>query len=125
MACGSKEEELLRVVQVLERMRRECEGRPFGVLLIPDEFQVEDALWAELELPHLERERPQQLLLRELGRLGIATCDLLPRLRAVEPLADGRRHLYHLRDTHWNTRGNRVAAEALAGFVRELLHRDR
>jgi hypothetical protein len=47
--------------------------------------------------------------------------DLPPPLRAVPPLADGRRHLYHLRDTHFNARGNRAAGWALAEFVRGLL----
>jgi hypothetical protein len=36
---------------------------------------------------------------------------------AEPPLEDGNRHLYHLRDTHWNARGNRLAGEALAEFL--------
>jgi len=119
--CNAKEEQLLRAVQVLERMHQECNGRPMGVVLIPDEFQVEDGLWTELALTGLERDRAQHLLVRELGRLGIPVLDLLPDFRAVAPLADGKRHLYHLQDTHWNTRGNAVAGEALTGFVRKLL----
>jgi len=122
--CTAKERELLRAVRVLERMRVECDGRPFGVLLIPDEFQVEDGLWAELALEGMERDRPQKLLLRQLGEHGIPVLDLLPVMRAVEPLADGKRHLYHLTDTHWNARGNAVAGEALARFVRALLARE-
>jgi len=121
LVCTLKEEQLQRAVQVLERMRKACGARPLGVVLIPDEFQVEDGLWAELELPGLERDRAQGLLVRELGRLGIPVLDLLPEFRAVAPLADGKRHLYHLQDTHWNTRGNAVAGEALTGFVRRLL----
>lgn len=121
LACGSVEEFLPSAIEALARMRSECGARPFGVLLIPDEFQIEDGLWAELGLEGLERDRPQKLLVRELGKRGIPVLDLGPRLRAVEPLADGKRHLYHLRDTHWNTRGNAVAGEALAGFVRALL----
>lgn len=120
-ACGLSQEELARVLRVLERMRAECGARPFAVLLVPDEFQVEDALWSEVRSEGLERDRPQHLLQAELGRRGIATLDLLPVLRGVAPLADGRRHVYHLRDTHWNARGNRAAGEALAGFVRGLL----
>ncbi len=116
-----KDDLLARVLQVFERMRAECGARPFGVLLIPDEFQVEDALWAELELEGLERDRPQRLLAAELGRRGIPVLDLLPVLRGTAALGDGRRHVYHLRDTHWNARGNRAAGEALAGFVRGLL----
>ena len=37
---------------------------------------------------------------------------------AVEPLPDGRRHLYQLRDTHFNARGNQVAGQELAAFLR-------
>jgi hypothetical protein len=120
--CLWKDEDLMRAVHVLERMRKECDGRPFGVLLIPDEFQIEDELWKEMALPgDPQRGRPQDFMLRELGKLGIPVLDLRPVLLAVEPLADGKRHLYHLRDTHWNTRGNRFAAPALAQFVKTLL----
>jgi len=35
-------------------------------------------------------------------------------------MADGLRHLYHRRDTHFNARGNRAAGEALARFLRNL-----
>jgi hypothetical protein len=52
---------------------------------------------------------------------GIAALDLLPRLRAQEPLPDGRRHLYHLRDTHFNARGNEAAGAALAELVEACL----
>lgn len=121
LACGLNEDELARVVHVLERMRAECGARPFGVLLIPDEFQVEDALWAEVQAEGLERDRPQRLLGVELGKRGIPVLDLEPVLRGIAPLGDGRQHVYHLRDTHWNARGNRAAGEALSGFVRELL----
>ena len=46
-------------------------------------------------------------------------------MRAVPKEADGRRHLYHLRDTHWNARGNELAGEALAKFVVPLLEKAR
>ena len=97
--------------------------RRFAVLVIPDELQVEDELWAAVRARAgvaLERDGLQRRLLPRLAAEGIATLDLLPVLRAVEPLADGRRHLYHLRDTHWNARGNRVAGEALAAFLADL-----
>jgi hypothetical protein len=42
-------------------------------------------------------------------------------LTAVPPLPDGDRHLYLLRDTHWNARGNDAAGKALAPFVRQLM----
>ncbi|MGB3969125.1 MAG: hypothetical protein WBO45_20490, partial [Planctomycetota bacterium] len=52
---------------------------------------------------------------------GIPCLDLLPVLLAVPPLADGNRHLYLRNDTHWNARGNAVAARALAPWLRNLL----
>jgi hypothetical protein len=95
------------------------------VILIPDEFQVEEDVWeaARVAWPgiELERDRPQRLLVPGLASRGIPCLDLLPALRAVEPLADGRRHVYHLRDTHFNARGNRIAGEELAAFLKTLL----
>ncbi|MBK7643046.1 MAG: hypothetical protein IPJ19_08335 [Planctomycetes bacterium] len=120
-ACESEERTLMPAIRTLVRMREECAPRPFGVLVIPDEFQVEDALWADVGRAGVARDRPQQVLARELGAAGIPVLDVLPVLRGVAPLADGNRHLYHLRDTHWNPRGNRVVGEALAPFLRSLL----
>ena len=90
-------------------------------MLIPDEFQVEDALWEQIVARAgvtLERDRPQRLVAGFLEERGVPFLDLLPVLRAVPPLSDGNRHLYHSRDTHFNARGNRVVAEALASFLR-------
>ena len=105
----------------LLEMRRACGTTPFGVMLIPDEFQVEDDTWAlARDCPdgeRFDRDRPQSVLTAWLGEQGIPCLDLLPALRSVMPLADGRRHLYHLRDTHFNARGNEVAGEELADFL--------
>ena len=109
---------------VLE-MRATAAGKTLCVLLVPDEFQVEDDVWREVQanLPgaQLERDRPQRLIVPWMEREGIPCLDLLPVLRAAEPLADGRRHVYHLRDTHFNARGNRIVGEALAEFLRPFL----
>jgi hypothetical protein len=51
----------------------------------------------------------------------VAYLDVLPVLRAVAPLPDGNRHLYSLRDTHFNRRGNRFVGRALADFLVEQL----
>ena len=113
-------------LNAIDRMRAACAPAPLAVMLIPDEFQVEDGLWDEVcerwpELAGIERDRPQRLLLEGLSERGVPCLDLLPVLRGVPPLDDGDRHLYHLRDTHWNARGNRVAGEALATFLEGLL----
>ena len=101
----------------LEAIRKTCGGVPLACVLIPDEFQVEDALWARIASPRLERDLPQHRIGAWLAERGIACLDLLPVLRAVPADGDGRRHLYHLRDTHWNQRGNARAGEALAAFL--------
>ena len=104
--------------------------RPLVVMLIPDEFQVEDALWRAVEASAgvpLERDRPQRLVVPWLEVQGIPCLDLLPILRSVpqsQPAGPGdvpRRHLYHRQDTHFNARGNRVAADALASFLQERI----
>jgi hypothetical protein len=104
-------------------IQRAARATRLCVMLIPDEFQVEDAVWrtAVEGAPDksLERDRPQRILVPWFESQGIPCLDLLPILRATPPLADGRRHLYHRCDTHFNARGNRAAGEALAKFLRQ------
>lgn len=88
------------------------------VVLVPDEFQVNDALWQSLlqRVPSpaaLHRDHPQQQLVPCCERAGIQVLDLLPALRAAQRNAP----TYHLRDTHWNAHGNRVAGEAIAAWI--------
>jgi len=97
---------------------------PILFMLIPDEFQVEDALWnevaASIQRP-LTRDQPQERITAFLRQEGIPSLDLLPALRAIPRQADGNRHLYHPQDTHFNGRGNQVAGEKLAEFLRPYL----
>ena len=84
-------------------------------MLIPDELQVNNRLWAELgggtaDTAHLQREYPQRRITAWCAKQGIRVLDLLPLLRRAEQ--SGR--TFHLRDTHFNARGNRVVGEALA-----------
>jgi hypothetical protein len=90
------------------------------VVLAPDEYQVDDALWAALlaragDPGAYQRDYPQQRIAAFCAERGIALLDLLPPLRE----AQRRERVYHLRDTHWNAGGNRVAGEALADFILE------
>lgn len=106
------------LVPVLEDIVAVAGQVPVLFLLIPDEFQVEDAVWervaSALGRDGLDRDRVQRLLRAAFDERGWRYLDLLPALRAVPPLADGRRHVYHLRDTHFNKRGCEVAGNALA-----------
>jgi hypothetical protein len=93
---------------------------PLAFLIIPDEYQVNDELWQAVVAKHdvpLQRDLPQRKI-REWAREGDRdVMDLLPLLLAQEPLDDGKLHLYHLRDTHFNARGNEVAGRALAQLI--------
>jgi hypothetical protein len=121
--CAADPPGLPVVWRSLEEARRAAGDVPLRVLLIPDEFQVDDGLWETVQaragVP-LERDRPQRLLAAGLAARGFEFVDLLPLLRAEPPAADGRPHLYHRNDTHFNARGNRVAADGLG----QLLRRD-
>jgi hypothetical protein len=57
-----------------------------------------------------DRDHPQKQIVEWCRRNGVRVLNLLPALRQAE--RGGR--TYHLRDTHWNARGNRAAGEALA-----------
>jgi hypothetical protein len=115
-----------RIFELLLEMRRTAGSTPFAVMLIPEEFQVEDDVWTLVTAGDgagdrgdtLDRDLPQRVLAKWLAAQDIPCLDLLPALRAVPPLADGRRHVYALRDTHFNARGNEVAGDELAAFLR-------
>jgi hypothetical protein len=98
---------------------------PLCFLILPDEFQVEDAVWNDV-LAHprgapLDRDQPQRLLGAWFEQQQLAYCDPLPDLRAADALHDGRKHLYHMRDTHLNARGNRIVGQSLARFLEPRL----
>jgi len=119
------EAEYARLGRQLDDLRSAAGDVPLALVVIPDEFQVDDVLWAGVlagvgDEP-LERERFQAFV-RDWGAArGVPVCDLLPDLRAVPPWSDGRPHLYHLRDTHFNARGNRAAGESVARFLAGIL----
>ena len=60
-----------------------------------------------------DRDHPQKAIARVCTARGIRFLDLLPALRRGD--AEGR--TYHLRDTHWNARGNRIAGESIGSWV--------
>lgn len=97
--------------------------RPLGFLVIPEEFQLEDALWEGLARAvgdGAERDRPQRLIAAWCAQRGVPCEDLLPRLRALPVQADGQRHAYLVRNTHFNALGNEVAADGLCALVGRL-----
>lgn len=123
-ACRPQPARIRALLDVLLSMRA-LAGKPFGVVLLPAEFQVEDRVWEEalagLDGDGYDRDEPQRSVLAALRAAGVPCLDLLPRFRAAEPFDDGDRHLYRPRDTHFGVIGNRIAGEELAPFVRRLL----
>src|SRR2546426_9094860 len=110
--------------ETLMEMERAAGDVPLAFMVIPEEFQVEDDLWEEgvrRSVQPLDRDLAQHTLVPWLNARGRAVLDLLPLMRAVKPMKDGRRHLYHLRNLHFNARGNEVAGRALARLADSLL----
>ena len=90
------------------------------VILMPDEFQVNDDLYAELltinpNFSSYKRDYPQQRLIEFCKERGIRYLDLLPILREGQKLD----RTYHLQDTHLNAHGNKLVGIALG---EELIH---
>ena len=95
-------------------------GARFLVVILPEELQVstETRRLVRKADPDDAARRydwtlPNRALRRELDRLGIPYLDLLPRFRK----AGLETRLYKPRDTHWNVRGNRLAAETMRDFL--------
>lgn len=88
------------------------------VVLIPDEFQVNDELFCKViatkeNSAAFQRHYPQERIREYCRTHGIELLDLLPAL--LEAQKEGR--TYHLRDTHFNAHGNRVVAAQLAQAI--------
>jgi hypothetical protein len=107
--------------EYLERIVGACRQRRVSVafVLIPDEFQTNPAVWdvarrdAGLNPEDLDPEGPQRRLSAWCGGRDVPCLDLLPAFRGVPDT-------YTPRDTHWNARGNRLAAARLAEWIGTL-----
>lgn len=122
LRVADPEADVSALFEILREIRRAAGDVPLAVMLIPDEFQVDDELWSRILTQEgtagLDRGRAQRVIIEQLASEGIPYLDLLRELRAgCAPHHRGDRHCYHLRDTHWNARGNRLAGEALARFL--------
>jgi hypothetical protein len=117
---GSLEKNWRRSLGWLQDIVDECHAHqvPLAVVLIPDEFQVnltvlDKALTvAPWQREELELELPQRRLAAFFAGRGVPCLDLLPSFRGVPDT-------YAVRDTHWNVRGNRLAADCLTRWFKE------
>ncbi len=111
-------DQLPEVSAALAEIRDLCRrhGARLLVVVLPEEMQVSwEARKLAIEaLPGYDPrrhdwEQPNRALREELEKLGIAFLDLYPTFLE----AGARSVLYKPRDTHWNVRGNRLAAETI------------
>ncbi|MFH0911104.1 MAG: hypothetical protein V1918_06340, partial [Planctomycetota bacterium] len=98
------------------------------VVLIPDEYQVNDLLYERLmaeklieETGRYDRNRPQREIQEFCSKQGLSVLDLLPVLRDAERKAN----TYHIQDTHWNMHGHDVAARAIADALSQCLEKEK
>lgn len=110
-----------RAVELLVSMRDLAlvHGIDLAVVLAPDQFQVDPdlqrALFTDgvLDRDDFDLDQPQRILTSELTARAVPVLDLLPAFRTAR--ASGP--LYLPRDSHWNERGNELAASAIKGFL--------
>lgn len=113
-----------RALGHLDHLIADCRSRgaPVAFVLIPDEFQVNAAVLAQalrdakVERSAFDLDLPQRRLRAFCAARAVPCLDLLPVFRQAPDS-------YALRDTHWNVRGNRLAAAALADWLRDRLPR--
>lgn len=118
--------------EVLDLLRTDVvasTGRPPIMILYPSQAQIYPevfertkreihALVPAADLSDFDANFPNRMVLDYCERAGLVCHDITPALIAASR-ADAE-PLYKPRDTHWNVRGNRVAAEAESAFLRAL-----
>lgn len=109
------------ISEALVEAGRRCRqaGIPLLMVVIPDEVQINRKLRLEVlhtlgeHEPAYDMTRPQRLLEQLFSQQRINHLDLLPAMKARGRTA----RLYAPRDVHWNSRGNRVAADEILGYL--------
>ena len=102
-------------------------GVPWILVLIPGEMQVDPAVRSQvlagagLSADAYDFDGPQHRLVSWGDARQVAVLDLLPALRREHK--PGAR-LYVPNDTHWNTRGNRVAGLSVYDSLADILYRE-
>ncbi len=121
LARGKREENINYIFNGISEMKSLLDAKQikFIVAIYPDEYQVSDRLFQEIiENFDLNQENyivncQQQILIEHLEANGIPYIDLLPRFRQEQI----NRHLYLLREPHWNSAGNQLAAEIFFDYL--------
>lgn len=109
-----------RTIRLLQDVLNVCgdRGLPLAVVFAPAEFQVSEPLQQRLSgvaRVAFDLELPQRTLAPNFAAYNVPVVDLLPALRQ----ADRDAPTYIPNNTHWNARGNAVAADAIAAALPE------
>jgi hypothetical protein len=123
------------IIAALDTIREDATrgGARVALVIYPSVLQVDDAARAQTIERLLRRQRyrplraesidpafPQQRLAGFCEPRSVPCYDVTPALVAARQTAPDA-PLYKLRDSHWNTRGNRVAGEAEAAHLAGLV----
>ena len=96
-------------------------GAPMVMMVIPEMSQFDEQMHARTMAnfrfrdDEVDWDRPQRELALQASSIGVPVLDLLPEFRSLADRAD----LYLRADTHFTAYGHRVAAQALARFLRD------
>ncbi|NER01852.1 MAG: hypothetical protein F6K17_03980 [Okeania sp. SIO3C4] len=119
---GKRDNNINYIFQSISEMQALLESRniKFVVAIYPDEYQVNDELLNDIfaEYDDLKRESynltcQQEILRKYLEANGIPYIDMLDRFRREQK----NRALYLLREPHWNSAGNLLAADILFDYL--------
>jgi hypothetical protein len=121
LARGKRDENINYILNGISEMKALLDAKKIKLIvaIYPDEYQVSDRLFQEImERFDLNPENyivncQQQILIKHLEANGIPYIDMLPRFRKEQI----NRHLYLLREPHWNSAGNQLAADILFEYL--------
>ncbi|MGC9528010.1 MAG: alginate O-acetyltransferase AlgX-related protein [Limnospira sp.] len=117
LEAGDRDANINYILDSISEMNAILKSRniQFVVALYPDEFQVNPNLLNQLvsnfdiDLNDYELTCQQNTLKRHLEKENISYIDFTPRFREEHQ----SRHLYLFQEPHWNSAGNRLAADIL------------
>ncbi len=117
-------EEMPRIIHHFKKIKELCRTNDVDLIvaLLPDEIQV-DPRGRNTFISTIPGYRPRsfhytepnQALEKELEKIGIVSHDLF----SVFWQHGKKESLYKPQDTHWNIRGNKIAAHSLENFLKE------
>ncbi len=119
---GKRDDNINYIFQSISEMQKLLKSRNIKLIvaIYPDEYQVNDELLNEIftEYDDLKRESynvtcQQEILRKYLEANEIPYIDMLDRFRAEQNTYP----LYLLREPHWNSAGNKLAADILFDYL--------